>query len=65
MKKSRSSVPLFADRFPAPPVKKEGLAGAAGRPEPPPALPGDDPLVAMAVGKTKDGESLPANPSLE
>lgn len=67
MKKSRSSVPLFADKCPpgpAPPVRKEGLLATAGRPEPEPP-PAAGPLVAMAVGKTKEGESLPANPSFE
>jgi len=66
MKKSRSSVPLFPDKFPpAPPVKKVGLFATAGRPEPDPPAPPAGPLVAMAVGKTKEGESLPAKPSLE
>ena len=67
MKKSKSSVPLLADKLlpPAPPVKNEGLFATAGRPEPdPPALP-TAPLVAIAVGKTNDGESFPANPSFE
>lgn len=67
MKKSKSSVPLFADRCPvgpAPPVKNEGLFPTTGRPEPaePPPPPGA--LLAIAVGKTKEGESLPAKPSL-
>lgn len=65
MKKSRSSVPRFADRCPpgpAPPVRNEGLFATAGRPDPePPAPPAAD-LVAMAVGKTNEGESLPAKP---
>ena len=66
IKKSRSSVPLFADNDPpdpAPPVRKEGLFATAGRPDPDPplALP-TPPLVAIAVGKTKEGESLPAKP---
>ena len=68
MKKSRSSVPLLPDRCPpapAPPVKKVGLFATAGRPEPDPPAPPAGPLVAIAVGKTKEGESLPANPSLE
>ena len=64
MKKSRSSVPLFADKLPppAPPVRNEGLFAIAGRPEPEPPDPPTPPLVAMAVGKTKEGESLPAKP---
>lgn len=65
MKKSKSSVPLFIFRCPpapAPPVRYEGLFATAGRPDPDPALPVVGPLVAMAVGKTKDGASLPANP---
>lgn len=68
MKKSRSSVPRFPAKCPpgpAPPVKKEGLFPTAGRPEPePPAPPAWD-FVAIAVGKTKEGESLPANPMVE
>lgn len=64
MKKSRSSVPLFALRLllgPAPPVRNEGLFATAGRPDPvpPPAAP----FVAIAVGKTNEGESLPAKPT--
>ena len=65
MKKSRSSVPRFAARFPpgpAPPVKKVGLFATAGLPDPEPPAPPGPPLVAMAVGKTKEGESLPAKP---
>lgn len=65
MKKSRSSVPRLPDRCPpgpAPPVKKEGLFATAGRPEPVPPAPPAGPFVAMAVGKTKEGESLPAKP---
>jgi hypothetical protein len=65
MKKSKSSVPRLAERWPpgpAPPVKKEGLFATAGRPEPEPPAPPVGPLVAIAVGKTKEGESLPANP---
>jgi hypothetical protein len=65
MKKSRSSVPRLVDRWPvgpAPPVRKDGLFATAGRPDPVPPLPAAGPLVAMAVGKTKEGESLPANP---
>jgi hypothetical protein len=66
MKKSRSSVPRFPDRWPpgpAPPVKKEGLLATAGRPEPEPPAPPAAPFVAIAVGKTKEGESLPAKPA--
>jgi hypothetical protein len=44
------------------PVRKEGLFATAGRPEPDPPLPPVGPFVAMAVGKTKEGESLPAKP---
>jgi len=65
IKKSRSSVPRFPDRWPlgpAPPVKNEGLLATAGRPEPEPPAPPAGPFVAIAVGKTKDGESLPAKP---
>jgi hypothetical protein len=65
MKKSRSSVPRFPERWPpgpAPPVRKDGLFATAGRPEPELPLPPVGPLVAIAVGKTKDGESLPAKP---
>ncbi len=64
MKKSRSSVPRFPERWPvgpAPPVRKDGLFPTAGRPEPE-AAPAAGPLVAIAVGNTKEGESLPAKP---
>jgi len=66
MKKSKSSVPLFADKLPppAPPVRNVGLLATAGLPEPEPPPPAGPPLVAIAVGKTKDGESLPANPTV-
>jgi hypothetical protein len=62
MKKSKSSVPRFAERceLPPPEAKKEGLFATAGR-APPPALPAPA-FVAIAVGKTNEGESLPANP---
>lgn len=66
MKKSRSSVPLLADSAPpcpVPPVRKEGLFATAGLPDPEPPLPAAAPLVAIAVGKTKEGESFPAKPS--
>lgn len=59
MKKSRSSVPRFEDKCePAPPPadKKPGLFATGGL-----ALPAPD-LVAIAVGKTNEGESLPAKP---
>jgi len=65
MKKSRSSVPLFADKEPpdpAPPVRYEGLFAIAGLPDPDPPLPPTPPFVAIAVGKTNEGESLPAKP---
>lgn len=69
MKKSKSSVPRLVDKWlpgPAPPVRKEGLLATAGRPEPEPAPPAPAAdLVAIAVGKTKEGESLPAKPSFE
>lgn len=68
MKKSRSSVPLFADKCPpgpAPPVKNVGLFATAGRPDPLEPAPPPGLLVAIAVGKTKEGESFPAKPSLE
>lgn len=64
MKKSKSSVPRLADRWPvgpAPPVRNEGFWATAGRPEPVVA-PAAGPFVAIAVGKTNDGESLPAKP---
>lgn len=65
MKKSRSSVPLFIDRCPlgpAPPVRYDGLLATAGLPDPEPPPPPVGPFVAIAVGKTKEGESLPAKP---
>lgn len=65
MKKSRSSVPRFELRCPeapAPPVRKDGLLATAGRPDPVPPPPPTPPFVAIAVGKTKDGESFPAKP---
>lgn len=65
MKKSRSSVPLFADKAPpepVPPVRNEGLFAMAGLPDPEPPVPPGPPFVAIAVGKTKEGESLPAKP---
>lgn len=65
MKKSRSSVPRFDDRWPdgpAPPVRKEGLFATPGRPDPEPPAPPAGPFVAIAVGKTNEGESLPAKP---
>lgn len=65
MKKSKSSVPRFALRWlpgPAPPVRKDGLFATDGRPDPEPPPPVVGPLVAMAVGKTKEGESFPAKP---
>ena len=43
-------------------MRNEGLFATAGRPEPDPPPPAAVPLVAMAVGKTKDGESFPAKP---
>ena len=64
MKKSKSSVPRFADKCelpPPPPPKNDGLFATAGLPAPAvPELPGV--LVAIAVGKTNEGESLPAKP---
>ena len=65
MKKSRSSVPLLADRAPldpVPPVRYEGLFATAGLPDPELLELPTPALVAIAVGKTKDGESLPAKP---
>lgn len=65
MKKSRSSVPRFIDRWPpgpAPPVRYEGLLATAGRPDPELAAPPAPLLVAIAVGKTNEGESFPAKP---
>lgn len=67
MKKSRSSVPLFEDKAPpepVPPVRNEGLFATAGLPDPEPPAPPGPPFVAIAVGKTKEGESLPAKPSI-
>ncbi len=58
-------MPRFPDRLPpgpAPPVKYDGLFATAGRPEPELPPPPVGPRVAMAVGKTKEGESLPAKP---
>lgn len=58
-------MPRFPDRWPpgpAPPVRYEGLFDTAGRPEPVPPAPPPAAFVAMAVGKTKEGESLPAKP---
>ena len=66
MKKSRSSVPLFMERCPpgpAPPVRYEGLFATAGLPDPEPPPPPAGPFVAIAVGKTNEGESLPAKPA--
>lgn len=60
-------MPRFAERWPpgpAPPVRKLGLLAAAGRPDPEPPPPPAGPLVAIAVGKTKEGESFPAKPGL-
>lgn len=68
MKKSRSSVPRFPERWPpgpAPPVKNEGLFAIAGLPDPEPPAPPPALFVAIAVGKTKDGESFPAKPVQE
>jgi hypothetical protein len=49
--------------WPAPPVRYDGLLATAGRPEPvPPPAAAAPPFVAIAVGKTKEGASLPANP---
>ena len=65
MKKSRSSVPRFADKFelgPAPPVKYDGLFPTAGLPDPELPPPPAPLFVAMAVGNTKEGASFPANP---
>jgi hypothetical protein len=65
MKKSRSSVPRFIDRCPpgpAPPVRYDGLLATAGRPDPELAAPPAALFVAMAVGNTNEGESLPAKP---
>lgn len=68
IKKSKSSVPLFADRCPlgpAPPVRNEGLLATAGLPDPDPPLPPPLPFIAIAVGNTNEGESLPANPAFD
>lgn len=67
MKKSKSSVPRLPDNWdpgPAPPVRNDGLLATAGLPDPDPPPPPAAPLVAMAVGKTNEGESLPANPQI-
>lgn len=50
---------------PAPPVRNDGLLATPGRPDPVPPPPPAPPFVAIAVGKTKDGESLPAKPNHE
>lgn len=66
MKKSRSSVPLLPESCepgPAPPVRYDGLFATAGLPEPELLPPPAGPLVAIAVGKTNEGASLPAKPS--
>ena len=65
MKKSKSSVPRFIDRWPpgpAPPVKYEGLLATAGRPDPVLTAPPAALFVAISVGITNEGESLPAKP---
>jgi hypothetical protein len=67
MKKSRSSVPRLLPRCeegPAPPVRNEGLFATAGRFEPVVVPEAPEPLIAIAVGKTKEGESLPAKPKI-
>lgn len=67
MKKSKSSVPRFADKFeldPEPAPRNDGLFATGGRPLPElPALPAPT-LLAIAVGKTNEGESLPAKPKI-
>jgi hypothetical protein len=50
---------------PAPPVRKDGLFATAGRPAPDPPPPAAGPFVAIAVGKTNEGESFPAKPVYE
>lgn len=65
MKKSKSSVPLFAESAPpdpVPPVRNDGLVATAGRPDPKPPEPPTPSFVAIAVGNTNEGESFPANP---
>jgi len=68
MKKSRSSCPRFIPKCPpppAPPVRYDGLLPTAGLPDPvPPAPPVAGPFVAIAVGNTNEGESLPAKPRM-
>jgi hypothetical protein len=67
IKKSRSSVPRFPARlelWPAPPVKYDGLFATAGLPDPELAPPPPVDFVAMAVGKTHEGASFPANPMI-
>lgn len=66
MKKSRSSIPLLEAKEEE--DTDDGLDGTEGRDEPPGgARDGAAPdaeevvLVAIAVGKTKDGSELPAN----
>lgn len=44
-------------------MRKDGLLATAGRPEPEPPVPAEGLLVAMAVGNTNEGESLPAKPA--
>jgi hypothetical protein len=43
-------------------VRYEGLFATAGLPEPDPAAPPPAAFIAMAVGKTNEGASFPANP---
>lgn len=62
MKKSRSSIPLFDARF-EPADRPPGFDGTLGR-APELELPPAKLLVAMAVGKTKEGSELPAQPAL-
>ena len=55
-------LPDNCDPGPAPPVRNDGLFATAGLPDPDPPPPAAGPFVAIAVGKTKEGASLPANP---
>ena len=65
IKKSRSSVPRLAERLelaPLPLPRNEGLFATGGRAPELAALPAPA-FVAIAVGNTNEGESLPAKPA--
>lgn len=58
-------MPRLADRLelPLPAPRNEGLFATGGRPPELPVLPAPA-LVAIAVGNTNEGESLPAKPGI-